>query len=249
MHDMRLRAEVRRLAATGRSPAQIARDLELPHTTVHRWATRRTPTDSLAKCFACEPREPPPEVAWLYAYALGQYLGDGHLVTTTRSTVLRIYACADYPAITDEVVAAISCVRGRAPALMRVASSDRVTKIESYRSHWRCLLPQHGPGMKHTRMIMLAGWQQQIVADQPWPLIRGLIHSDGCRSINRVVVRGKAYEYPRYFFSNRSRDILGILGEALDRVGVAWRYNLPISISIAKRDAVALMDEHVEPKS
>jgi hypothetical protein len=83
----------------------------------------------------------------------------------------------------------------------------------------------------------------------PWPLIRGLIHSDGCRAINRVVVHGVPYAYPRYFFSNKSSDILGIMGDALDRVGVVWRYNRPNCISIARREAVALMDAHVGPKT
>ncbi len=210
MHDVHLRGEARRLAAQGMSSCRVARELALPQTTIHRWITRRTPTDDLPPhtCFRCNEIDPAPELA-----------------------------------------AAILTVRGKPPADRHLASTERARKIESRRKHWPCLLPQHGPGRKHERPIVLADWQERLVADHPWPLIRGLIHSDGCRAINRVVVRGKAYEYPRYFFSNRSRDILGILGEALDRVGVAWRYNLPISISIAKRAAVALMDEHVGPKS
>jgi hypothetical protein len=51
-----------------------------------------------------------------------------------------------------------------------------------------------------------------------------------------------------YFFANESADILTIMGTALDRVGVAWRLNRPNSISVARRDAVALMDQHVGPK-
>jgi hypothetical protein len=110
------------------------------------------------------------------------------------------------------------------------------------------LFPQHGPGRKHERPIVLAGWQQEIVDAHPWPLIRGLIQSDGCRAINRVTVHGVRYEYPRYFFANESRDILAIMGAALDRVGVPWRYNRPNSISVAKRAAVAALDEQVGPK-
>ena len=75
-----------------------------------------------------------------------------------------------------------------------------------------------------------------------------MIHSDGCRVLNRVVVRGKTYAYPRYFFGNESRDIQAILGAALDRVGVAWRNNRPNSVSIARRAAVQTLDEHVGPK-
>lgn len=76
-----------------------------------------------------------------------------------------------------------------------------------------------------------------------------MIHSDGCRAINRVTVRGRAYAYPRYFFANESRDILAIMGWALDLVGVQWRHNRPHSVSVARRASVALMDEHVGPKT
>ena len=37
----------------------------------------------------------------------------------------------------------------------------------------------------------------------PWPLIRGLIHSDGCRAINRVIVRGKRYCLPAVLLQQR----------------------------------------------
>ncbi len=80
-------------------------------------------------------------------------------------------------------------------------------------------------------------------------MIRGLIHSDGCRSINKVVIRGKTYRYPRYFFSNESSDILAIMGRVLDQVGVEWRFNRHNSISIARRTSVAVMDAHVGPKT
>jgi hypothetical protein len=97
--------------------------------------------------------------------------------------------------------------------------------------------------------VELADWQRPIIAADPWPLIRGLIHSDGCRALNRVVVRGKPYEYPRYFFANESRDILAIMGWALDLVGVQWRYNRPNSISVAGRASVGLLDTYVGPKA
>jgi hypothetical protein len=115
--------------------------------------------------------------------------------------------------------------------------------------HGPCVLPQHGPGRKHERRIVLTRWQQDLIEADPWSLIRGLIHSDGCRAINRVRVHGKWYSYPRYFFANESRDILAIMGCALDLAGVAWRYNRPNSISVARQDGVALLDARVGPKS
>ena len=56
------------------------------------------------------------------------------------------------------------------------------------------------------------------------------------------------YEYPRYLFTNESADILRLCGETLDRLGVAWRFSRRNSISVARREAVARLDEFVGPK-
>lgn len=91
---------------------------------------------------------------------------------------------------------------------------------------WPCLFPQHGPGKKHDRRIILEPWQQEIVDAHPWEFIRGLIHSDGCRIINWAtrMVRGerKRYEYPRYFSTNKSDDIRKLFSDTLTAVGVEW---------------------------
>jgi hypothetical protein len=126
------------------------------------------------------------------------------------------------------------------------------TEIKSTSKHWTCLFPQHGPGRKHERKIELEAWQQEIVDSCPGDFARGLFHSDGCRLINRVrrpVKNGERwYEYPRYLFVNRSADIHRLCGEALDRLGVAWRFSKPTTISVARREAVARLDEFVGPK-
>jgi hypothetical protein len=61
-------------------------------------------------------------------------------------------------------------------------------------------------------------------------------------------VKGQTYLYPRYFFSNESSEILGICGAALDLLGVQWRMNRRNSISVAKREAVSILDGHVGAK-
>jgi hypothetical protein len=53
---------------------------------------------------------------------------------------------------------------------------------------------------------------------------------------------------PRYLFGNESADILRLCGETLDRLGVAWRFSRPNTISVARREAVARLDEFVGPK-
>jgi hypothetical protein len=111
------------------------------------------------------------------------------------------------------------------------------------------LFPQHGRGKKHHRRILLQPWQEAIVRQHPGRFARGLIHSDGWRGLNRVRVKGRTYEYPRYQFSNRSDDIRRLFTDAMDHLAVAWRPWGRFHISVARRDAVALLDEHVGPKS
>jgi hypothetical protein len=101
-------------------------------------------------------------------------------------------------------------------------------------------------------MIELADWQRRIVDEHSGYFARGLFHSDGYRGVNRVRRRwGDSdhwYEYPRYLFSNESSDILRLCGETLDRLGVEWRFSKPNTISVAKRGAVARLDEFVGRK-
>lgn len=245
--DMRLKA--RELYASGISRAEISRRLGVTWYTANRWCTLRTPTDDprvyFERCFRCRP-ERPLQRPDQYAYLLGQYLGDGHLATSMKVPMLRVCCAATYPDIMDEVEAAMLGTLAR--SVCRVASQG-CFYLTSYSKHWPCLLPQHGPGMKHLRPIKLARWQQKIVDAYPQSLLRAFIHSDGCRIMNRVTVRGKKYSYPRYLFINESTDILRICGDALDRVGAQWRFNRRNSISVAKRDSVALLDSFIGPKS
>jgi hypothetical protein len=119
--------------------------------------------------------------------------------------------------------------------------------------YWPLVLPQHGPGRKHLRPIVLAEWQREIVDARPRPFLRGLIHSDGCRTLNRFKTKlpsGRVAEcaYPRYFFSNQSADIRGLFCEYCGRLGIRWTQSNPRNISVSHRDSVALLDSFVGPK-
>lgn len=111
-----------------------------------------------------------------------------------------------------------------------------------------CLFPQHGSGLKHLRPIVLADWQRKIVSAQPERFVRGLVHSDGSRFINRVQIKGKIYTYPRYNFTNASADIRKLFTDSCDQLGIAWRQMNARNISIARREAVARLDEFVGAK-
>jgi hypothetical protein len=161
---------------------------------------------------------------------------------------LRIFLDRSHPLIVRECEAAMSIVLPASKASVYSHKNERVEEVSSFSQHWPHLFPQHGPGVKHKRRIVFEPWQQRIVDRRPGRLLRGLIHSDGCRVTNKIRHPKKTYTYPRYFFSNRSRDIQGIFCNACDRLGIAWRQDGPWNISVARREAVALMDRYVGPK-
>lgn len=192
-----------------------------------------------------------PDAPAAYSYLLGLYLGDGCISATKRGVYSLRIACADaWPGLIDACIEAVQIAR---PAnKVGLVSSPGCQYVTCSSKHWPCLFPQHGPGKKHDRRITLADWQQIIVDAHPWEFIRGLIHSDGCRIINWAtrLVGGeqRRYEYPRYFFTNLSPDILGLFTSTLDQVGVEWRRASGKNISVARRASVALMDARVGPK-
>jgi hypothetical protein len=175
------------------------------------------------------------------------YLGDGCLARAGGSWNLRISLDASYPGIVGECCSAVSALRGRQAGVCPSRRDGSVVVSSNWIS-WPCLLPQHGPGRKHERKIEFLSWQEELVDRSPGLLLRGLIHTDGWRGTNRVVSKGKAYEYPRYQFSNRSADIRKIFTDTCDALGIEWRAWTKYHISVAKREAVARLDEFVGPK-
>ena len=82
---------------------------------------------------------------------------------------------------------------------------------------------------------------------------RGLLFSDGCRTIDRFKTtlpsgRVAEYAYPRYFFSNQSADIRALFCEYCEKLGIRWTQSNPRNISVAQRKSVALLDAFVGPK-
>jgi hypothetical protein len=227
------------LARAGRNQSEIARLTGISRTTVRDWMAGRLPVrrESAVTLVDGLPRRD-------YAYLLGLYLGDGFLVHGPRAACLRIFFDARYPGIIGEAVRAMRAVRPQNRVWVARRVPTRCVVVQAWSTRWPELFPQHGPGVKHERPIKLAAWQREITMEAPRALIRGLLHSDGSRFINRV---GR-YAYPRYEFSNRSEDIKAILCEHLDLLGIAWRRAGPVTISVARREAVAALDAFVGPK-
>ncbi|HVC14621.1 MAG TPA: hypothetical protein VND62_07155 [Acidimicrobiales bacterium] len=250
----RPREEIERageLYRAGKSVAGLARELGIPRSTVKTWkergylehglpenAARRLPACCEAAC---------PHIAALpsreYAYLFGLYLGDGTISRYPRGVFrLRIFLDTKYPGILDECQHAMEAVL---PNRVGRIARPGCFEVCSYSKHWRCLFPQLGPGPKHLRTIALRPWQLRLaLSENPEPLLRGLIHSDGCRVLN--VVNGTAY--PRYHFSNNSDDIRGIFVAACHRIGVTCRHNNWKEVSVARRASVAQLDEFIGSK-
>jgi hypothetical protein len=258
MHPQATVDRARALSIQGLFVREVALFVGVAIRTVRNWRTgqRRAlgRSSTKAACPRCGDEVTLPEPCAEYAYLLGLYLGDGHIVLAgDRSKAvwrLSIWCADDWPGLVQECARAMRAVRPD----NRVALTQKqgCAEVSSYSRHWPCLFPQYGPGKKHLRKIELADWQQVIVGRHPGDFARGLIHSDGYRGVNRVRRRwgdlDHWYEYPRYLFVNESVDILRLCGETLDRLGVEWRFSKPNTISVAKRDAVARLDEFVGPK-
>lgn len=259
MYDLGARKHALALVAQGRSLNSVSRLTGVSRSAIRSWQTRLEPLDAsrAGPCPRCADTPTPIEPAGAYAYLLGLYLGDGCISAAPRGRgvhALRI-ACADaWPGLIDACAEAVRQVRP-ANKVMRVRAAG-CQYVTAYSKHWPCLFPQHGPGKKHERRIVLEPWQREIVAAHPWELVRGLVHSDGCRATNWTtrLVGGvpKRYEYPRYWFTNVSDDIRRLYTDTLDALGVEWRHcdraGRRYNVSVARRASVALMDAHVGPK-
>ncbi len=246
-------AEALHARRAGEPRTSVSERLTIPAATLLTWERGRLPRAARAflsgepVCATCGWHHPHDQLGREYTYLLGVYLGDGYLVEYARTIGLKVALDVRYPGIIDEVSRSITAVRGQAPHVTRDPSREMVL-VTSYWRGWPCLFPQHGPGRKHHRPIHLTPWQSAIADRHPGELARGLIHTDGWRGENRVNSKGRSYSYPRYQFSNRSRDIREIFCRACDQLGVAWRPWGPWHISVATRDAVARLDQHVGPK-
>ncbi|MGC4948318.1 helix-turn-helix domain-containing protein [Streptomyces sp. DT224] len=257
-HGPELRQKALTLLRGGARNADVSRKLNVPAGTISYWkhmdrAKRGEPTRT--RYHLCPRCDGGLDQA-AYSYLLGLYLGDGHIIQNKamKTPSLSVFCAESWPGLMAECENAMRAVLSENSVCQVRRKGCREVKV--YSKHLWCLFPQHGPGMKHTRRIALEPWQQDIVDAHPWDFIRGLIHSDGCRTMNWTtrVVGGvkKRYEYPRYWFTNVSDDIRRLYTDTLDKLGIEWthctRAGKEYNISVARRASVALMDAHVGPK-
>jgi Homeodomain-like domain len=131
---MAQRDQVAALVAEGFNDCQIERATGIPRRTICDWR-RRSPSDwRRSSCPVCEGTpERLPEAS--YAYLLGAYLGDGHLVHARRG-VYRLRVACDllHLNIAWWIALAIEDVRGR-PAALHPRLHTRAVDVSSYWKH------------------------------------------------------------------------------------------------------------------
>ena len=247
IHEIRSVLELR---CDGYSQSEIARRVNIPRPTVrdicHRYANVAQLVEASASKtdeYGFESRRRHNEDR-AYAYCLGMYLGDGYICRSGRTYRLRITCDTKYPGIINRLQASLDIMFAGA---RKVGFTTRqgCIDVSVYSNALPALFPQVGVGPKHERDIRLVSWQETVIVDYPWDFLAGLIHSDGCRSVNRVQGR----EYPRYIFTNKSADIKEIYCRVCDAVGLRWGLGFPKNVYVSKKVDVARMDEKIGKKS
>ena len=244
-HPSSVVARVRELAEAGVTASAIARLTGVPRSTLRQWiGLGRPATPRWVSCPRCNPDAELDEAA--YVYLLGLYLGDGCISKQPKDVWrLRIFQTSRYLNHIEECSIAMHAVL---PNNVLVQQREGCVEIGSSSKHWPCLFPQHGPGRKHERPIVLASWQRELVDQYPKLLLRGLVQSDGSRHQNRVRRGERRYSYTRYEFTNASTDILGLFTETCDLLDIHWTRPSERVISIARRADVAFLDTFIGPK-
>ncbi len=267
MYSPHVRRDAVSLVDSGISHAEVSRRMGINRSTLRAWTRDRSLVDKYVGtdlCPRCQFVSALPRRPDAYGYLLGLYLGDGCLTPAGDHTKgvwrLRVMCSDAWPGLIELCAGSMAAIRPD-HKVSRVPSTG-CTEVHSNWKHWPCLFPQHGPGRKHDRTIALEPWQRDIVEEHPEQFVRGLVHSDGSRVLNRIrrsLPDGgvKHYEYARYHFTNVSADITALFTDALDLLGVPWRVHTIKGngsrrdkhvVSVSQRDAVARMDAFVGPK-
>lgn len=199
----------------------------------------------------CEPEKWTENQKCSYSYLLGLYLGDGHIVERKNrkdNFYFRIFQDSKY-------VNLIQYCRQQLEVLFpknktRLLNQNNCTVIiiaKKNLPHW---FPQHGPGKKHNRDIILEKWQEEILEKYSKDFIKGLIHSDGSRYTQ---TQGK-YISIFYNFTNLSKDIMNLFQKYLDKLDIKYTSRVKtngkqLMCEIRRKKEVLKLDEFIGPKS
>jgi hypothetical protein len=172
MYDTETRRAALLLIQSGVSLNRISRCTGISRATLRSWRDARPWTVAKSTCVRCQPHPSPPAPGKAYAYVLGLYLGDGCISAGRRGVYALRICCADaWPGLIAECSATIKMIRPTCG--VSLVQRQGCKMVTAYWKHWPCLFPQHGPGEKHRRAIVLEPWQQNIVDEYAEPFLRG----------------------------------------------------------------------------
>jgi hypothetical protein len=187
MHSRETVAEVLDLASDGLNNCEIARRTGVARPTVREWRTGRLPhsfeskpmlyrrpTDPGPRCTRCssgkhrfDASRPPTPIFSGSTWATGAFPEARETFTGCASPWTRNTRRSS--------TSALPRCRRSCLGTGFIASQPRRTmsRFHAYSKGWPCLFPQHGPGKKHEREIVLREWQQELVDLVPTLLLRG----------------------------------------------------------------------------
>jgi hypothetical protein len=176
------------LFATGLSDRAISRQTGEAQASVSRWRRSPSPPTTVVRAEM--------DAAWgitdprSYCYLLGAHLGDGTVYHQAPGFWgLRIVNDRQYQRISEEIRAAMSASFPGGSVRTWPSFIGESDILHASHPAIPRAFPQHGPGRKHTRTIELADWQLALTRAHPGALVRGLVHSDGCRSRNSFTTK------------------------------------------------------------
>lgn len=151
------------LHRSGHATKAIARVLAVPRSTVRYWLERyagvaqsaeATDLKSVQCGFDSHHQHQHPA----YAYLLGMYLGDGHIMQCPRAYVLRVFLNQKQCDVIERVKTAITTLLPHNRVSVAGRRHAAVAVVTCYSQAWPTLFPQHGRGRKHKRRILLEQW-------------------------------------------------------------------------------------------
>lgn len=207
----------------GASIRQIGRELEVDHSTVSYWIKNNFASSTTSNSLSVEQiQNNCRKRSSAYAYILGCYLGDGHISQLKRTQRLRIFSGTAHPSIIEDQVKVLNVLFDNVVSNTK-CNSVNMEVIKVHNTKLDVYFPQHGLGKKHDRDISLSQWQQEIVDKEPECFIKGLIDTDGSLFTRTYTKKnGEKTSTQNYQFTNKSKDILRMYTETLDKLGIKY---------------------------
>lgn len=206
-YDIKLKNEIFKEIEDGESKRSISVKYDVPRSTIVCWWKNKDKDKNNIKLDFIKNDEI--NIDHLnkesYSYIFGLYLGDGYINKMKRTYRLRVFLDSRQDLVIEE------CVKN----MEKLFPSNKVNILKTkhnfviitlYSNYLPIIFPQHGPKQKCERNIELEDFQKKIIIKKDF--MKGLFHSDGSFYLAKN-------EYPRYLFTNKSKQILDMFADCL----------------------------------